>query len=626
MREIDVVIVGGGPRALTILERLAFLGRRTPIPNKVTVHVIDPGRPGHGAHNTSQHQSLLTNTLASQVTIFAPKDSDDPMSEHTGPSFTEWARESGLRRVGNDFGYAAGNPVSDDDYLPRAFLGSYLADAFDKIVSAMPENISVRHHSSTVLDIEPDPDGCYHLRLSDGSNLPASFCFLTTGHCRSIPSPEDNARREFAQDHSRRNPKLAYVANPYPLACLDRIDRGCVVAIQGLGLTAYDVIATLTFGRGGKFEGEGLTRTYIPSGNEPKIRLFSRNSLPYAARGVNQKGIAGRHVARFFTREAVEELRRQHHVAGLSPQLDFQKEVMPLLELEMAYAYRCAATGKMVEPEEFLAVTSDLEVIRGILEPPFARQADDHVGFVDAIKEHIAADLMAAYEGNLRSPIKAATDVIRDARDAIAAAVEFSGLTPSSHRFFCEQFVPVMNRVAFGPPRHRNAELLSLIDAGIVDWAGGPGAVVGLDVDSAKYVITTQYSGGSARTEADVLVVARLPSYRPTEDASALTANLLRRGLIREYRNGHYHPYGLDIDTNQHPIAATGEPWRTIWAIGYPVEGARFYTHALPRPFRRSTQVVDAERAVVELMELIDQMAKTEKQGVDRVYKLRSVA
>jgi hypothetical protein len=38
---------------------------------------------------------------------------------------------------------------------------------------------------------------------------------------------------------------------------------------------------------------------------------------------------------------------------------------------------------------------------------------------------------------------------------------------------------------------------------------------------------------------------------------------------------------------------------------GYPAEGPHFYTHALPRPMRRSRHLLDAEKCVREMVELI---------------------
>ena len=93
-------------------------------------------------------------------------------------------------------------------------------------------------------------------------------------------------------------------------------------------------------------------------------------------------------------------------------------------------------------------------------------------GLFDAL---VRADLREAEAGNLGSPVKAATDVLRDTREALRSAVEYGGLTPASHRYFVEEFNAVTNRISFGPPRRRNLEYLALHAAGIIDIAGGPG-------------------------------------------------------------------------------------------------------------------------------------------------------
>ena len=133
----------------------------------------------------------------------------------------------------------------------------------------------------------------------------------------------------------------------YPLDKLERVGPEARVAIQGLGLSAHDVIAELTVGRGGVFVrqpngepngqgGPGSLR-YQRSGREPKLTLCSRNCLPNAARGINQKGLDGRHHPHYFTQDAVEALRRTALATRGSRQLDFDRELLPLLKREMAW-------------------------------------------------------------------------------------------------------------------------------------------------------------------------------------------------------------------------------------------------------------------------------------------------
>jgi hypothetical protein len=48
-----------------------------------------------------------------------------------------------------------------------------------------------------------------------------------------------------------------------------------------------------------------------------------------------------------------------------------------------------------------------------------------------------------------------------------------------------------------------------------------------------------------------------------------------------------------------------GEPHRNLWAIGFPVEGPHFYTHALPRPLMNSRFTQDARRCVAQFLEAL---------------------
>ncbi|WAT01778.1 hypothetical protein [Rouxiella chamberiensis] len=62
--------------------------------------------------------------------------------------------------------------------------------------------------------------------------------------------------------------------------------------------------------------------------------------------------------------------------------------------------------------------------------------------------------------------------------------------------------------------------------------------------------------------------------------------------------NGDYHPGGMAVDRELHPINASGVADENLWAIGFPVEGPHYYTHALPRPHLPSRQFEDANISV----------------------------
>lgn len=606
MQLIKVAIIGMGPRGLTVLERMLEHARLLPPGKRLQVEIFDRRPLGEGVHDSRQPDHLLINTVSSQVTMFAPSSI---AGAGQGLSLVQWARLEGYRRIGGLFcrtNVDSSEPITDADHLPRSLLGEYLAWFFNHLAQQLPSNITLDPRPHNVVDLIPRPgrEG-YDVVLDNGDVSQVDYAVIATGHGNRQPTAQDLALSAFADQQADRNPLLGYFPTPYPVQDLDTIAPQATVAIQGFGLTAHDVISALTLGRGGRYvEHQGQLK-YLPSGEEPRLLLFSRNCLPFAARGINQKGLTGKHAGQFFTPAAMLAQRAQVLARTGSAQLDFRHDVLPLILKEMAYAYRIAATGQPVAAEGFVPTDEERAAINRILWPldgqAFASQEDFGHFFAGLVRD----DLDHALKGNVGSPVKAATDVLRDTREALRVAVEFSGLTPDAHRFFVEQFNAITNRVSFGPPRQRNFEYLALREAGLIDIAGGPGAQLTMDSDRGQFRIDTRYQQHTEQRYADVLVIARLDTYSPLSDGSALTKNLLARGLIQPYRNGDYHPGGIDIDADLHPLDAQGNPEKRLWVIGYPVEGQHFYTHALPRPGIASRQTLDAQRCVLDLWDSI---------------------
>jgi uncharacterized NAD(P)/FAD-binding protein YdhS len=619
MRPASIAIVGMGPRGLSILERIVSTARfrRSVVP--LEIHVIDPGECGQGVHASTQPRHLLINTIANQVTMF-PDGSALAVPPGDGPSLTEWAREAGYRRYADGY-FTVGEGVSEEigehDYLPRALLGEYLTWVFDRLVETLPPLVRLQHHRDVAVDVEPRDGERFAVQLSRGATVESDYVFLTTGHCGRKPTATDRDFDDFVCSHARLNRDLAYHATAYPVRKLSATAGGATVLVQGLGLTGYDVISELTAGKGGRFERDGERLAYVPSGREPRILLTSRNCLPFASRGTNQKGINGQYKAKFFTKEAVRSLRARASVARGTPQLDFEREVLPLLVRELGYAYRTTRDGIDIPPDRYELGDDESAIIAGVFDPLAGKTFENLAAYRRFFIDQVESDLEQAKLGNVTSPVKAMTDVLRDTREALRAAVEFRGLTPESHRTFVSRYVPLMNRIAFGPPKQRNIELLALFEAGVVDLAGGPNPAISKDASTARFSIESRFSAGVERRFADVLAVARLDPFVPEEDPSALTQALLRRGIVRPFYNGSYHPGGIDIDESNRPIGRGGFPTTNVWAVGYPVEGQHFYTYALPRPLLGSRQLQDADTCVSAVFDaLADRWPVLEKTTV----------
>ncbi len=618
MHKNVVTIIGMGPRGLSIFERIVSISRSRLYSMPIEIHLVDPKECGQGVHNSRQPNYLLTNTLASQVTLFPGDNVSVFNSSNPGPSFTEWARSAGYRRFENAYykvNQNVGEEIGEHDYLPRSLLGEYSTWVYNQTIAALPITIQVYHHRKFAINMQHTCNGQYIVQLDNNFIITSDYVFITTGHGKRISNEEDNCFDEFVQSNSRRNSKLAYFNGAYPVDNLLKVNSDAVVAVQGLGLTAHDVVAELTVGRGGKFTSEGNYLKYNKSGDEPRIIVFSRNCLPFAARGINKKGINGQRKAIFFTKDAVKKLRDKASSINGNKQLDFEKEILPLLLKEMGYVYHTTKYKEKIEPDNYQIGEEENLVIKKLFYPVSDKLFDSPAAFRNFFMNHMMVDLDHANQGNISSPVKAATDVIREVRESLRAAVEHGGLTPDSHRKFIHEYAPIMNRISFGPPRVRNFEWLALLNTGILNVANAPNPKINIDKKMSKFVLESQFHYGIERQFFDVLIIAKLDAFYPETDSSILIHNLLHSGLIRPYYNSSFHPGGIDIDECNHPITRDGILLNNVWAVGYLVEGPHFYTHALPRPFMSSRQTQDAEKCVIEMFDNIS--IKQAKSSVD---------
>lgn len=596
-----IAIIGFGPRGLNILDRLIENILRDEINITIKLHIIDPGNPAEGSHLSNQPEHLLVNTVSSQITLYA---GDSISLKNGGKSFIQWARESGYKRCDTKFIKSDdGLDLTEMEYLPRSLLGAYLNYRYKNLLALLPKNVSIVEHRKTAVNIIKDK--ILRVCFGDGETIDCDFVFLSTGHGYRKPSISDIEFSNFCDVHLDRNPLLNYYRTPYPVSRLDSISSQSNVLIQGFGLTAHDAISALTLGRGGRYSKLGNKLTYIASGNEPKIFLSSRQCLPFSGRGINQKGLTGRHTAQFITTNAVESIRKKNILERNTSKIDFESQILPLILKEMAYAWQCAEARKQLDPKSFVADLNTVKEIERILWPLRDEEFENYSSWRGFFLTLVGNDLEQALLGNVDSPLKAATDVLRDVREAIRSAVEWSGLTSDSHRYFIEVFNPIINRVSFGPPLRRNQELLALLESGVVELGGGPGATVTCDKESSRYLVCCAFKEENYKKHMDVVITARLDGYSPLSDSSDLSNNLIKSGIITPYYNDGYHPGGLAIDKGLHPINSYGDANRNMWAIGFPIEGAHYYTHALPRPHMQSRQFEEADLCVKDCLNKI---------------------
>lgn len=608
-----VAIVGAGPRGLGVLERIqAMLSEEhllhIGINARINIHVIEPGEPGHGVHSPEQPSHRLLTTAAGAVTMWDSADQEYAV----GPSLKDWANANGYRFVDGQFvrNTRAGRAIRETDHLPRALLGSYLDEVYRTLEKLIDDDSRLRliHHPLRAVDIRlrpPDPPeegakahpGRIKIVLEKGLPLIVDHVVLTAPPEGSLSVDESELLERVARCQDR-NAQLKFVPRPHPLDALEDVAPESVVAVRGMGRSCLDVVAELTVGRGGRFvRPPGGQLSYRASGREPRIVLFSRSGFALDTRASDRKGPDDSFEPHFLTRTVIDALRADAMSRTGSMQLDFEADLLPRLEQEIAYAVHCSSEGaSAVDPSHFEPSERELSAARALLRAPEVPAFADYPSYAQAMRERLAGDLSRARQGNVSHPLNAGAYVLHEIRDVLRYAVDFGGLTPDSHRRFLA-LAARMDRSAGAVPARRSEEMLALIDAGVVFPGPGPDSDAELDEDAARFVLRSKSLDVSHEMEADVLIHAQLGDITDQPQTNSLYANLLESGLVRRYRNGDFAPGGIDINFQRHVVDRTGTPIKTIDAAGIATEGINWMTNVLPgrgpsiRPLVDATQI-----------------------------------
>ncbi len=618
-----IAIIGLGPRGLSVFDRIIAYVRNDPNATPVELYLFDGREFGPGCHTTDQADHLLVNTVACQMTQFSDDTVRGAGPLLYGPSFSDWlGSKSG--RAANSAGVEV--DIDRNGYYSRALFGDYLRWGFEYLKKLAPPHLTIFLHNCAGVD-DLERRGAGWQVSYDGCAYAVDFVFLTTGHARKVLGEADQALSRRVERARAHNAKLQLVLEPYPVRnAVSSVTAADTVAIEGMGLTTFDLLAELTSGRGGSFESCGKLEPagrlkYKPSGQEPSILLYARSGLPLTARAVNQKGVFGQYKPKFLSFARLDALRAETR----GGQLDFEQQVMPLLWCDMQFAYYFAYLKQrhdkitaLMFSNEFMACDSadarqaliDRHVAKReqlswpmLVDPVPSLARNSRRQYDDWLRGFMWRDFEHACLGNLDSPLKSACDVLRDVRDVVRAAIDFGGLVEQSHRWVLSEFLPIMNRLAVGPPKERIAQLLALLDAGIVRADFGPGAYSELDETHGHFVVHSHWPGETA--VANVLVRGRASLPGPLEDKSPLMRKLVQRGIVQPFMNGRFHPGGITVDREMNVVAQDGSTQTTLWALGTLVEGCKFYTFVLPRPGANSTSMVDAGRAVGKMMDAI---------------------
>ncbi|HLX54542.1 MAG TPA: FAD/NAD(P)-binding protein, partial [Aquella sp.] len=319
----SMAIIGCGPRGISVLERFSVLLSSYKESNvecldNLIIYIIDAVEVGAGrVWRENQPDWFLMNTPARETTMFSGLVDGTGIRPGAGPSLSQW--------------WAEVDPLNSepDGLAPRAVYGKYLHFVFDKIIENLSKFATVELIRDTVIDLEKTSDQRWQIAMQNEKVLFADRVVLTTGH--SLPGL--NKDHSKLHSYAKLNKGLNYIRGDSAADIdLTEIYPGSNIGMIGCGLAFYDLMASLTEGRGGNFivKEDGQYK-YEPSGLEPIIYAGSRSGVPFPARAVNEKPADYSYIPLLLTKKRIEQL----HKFRKNEKLDFQKDVLPWLEAEM---------------------------------------------------------------------------------------------------------------------------------------------------------------------------------------------------------------------------------------------------------------------------------------------------
>jgi hypothetical protein len=597
----EFAIVGLGSWGISVLERTVSRSRRTDA--KIRVHIVQPGQLGGGVYSAEQPDYLVLNNACGQLSLYASRD--DGEDRPYGVGLHEWAVRRGYRWVG--YRCVVGDdgiPIQPSDYLPRRLMGEYLVWFYNELVADAPANLEIVRHYASAMDIVPDATGGERVHLDNGQVLRVEHVILTSGHTNNVePAP---------------TPGVVRFQRAYPMSYFDTsLPAGAPIAIAGMGLVGYDLLTAFTVGRGGTYVDDGDRKSYVRSGREPIIYLYSRSGIPYCAKSAHGVDPYGAYQPVVCTPEQFARLTNPNGSAVRRP-VDFRNDLLPMLFAEMQARYHTHAAFLQGGSDasdaarrrlqagwlggHYDKAVEELETTYGRFDPA------DHVFAGNNRRYRSAQDYQAQFyemvESDLDealaergSPVKAAQETLRILRDQLRSVIEFGGLSLDSYIDFQANVRGRINRLEAGPPPLRSQQLLALLEAGVVRAPFGPAPEVSAMPDGRVALRSTQLDRLSAATVSGVVRGhLDLPSLARSE--SPLLKHMYTKGRLTQLTYGDTPVGSVAISEQFHPFDAEGRVQPHLSLLGVLTEGVRYFTHYLPSPQSRMRAVLDAQACV----------------------------
>ena len=642
----SVVLIGGGPRAAGLLERLAA-NRPELLDGALQIHVVEPHTPGAGRiWRYEQHPGLMLNSAAADVTMFTDASVQCEGPAVDGPGLAKWA-------AGVLDGSIADVPelpaelrrqltaLTGATFPTRQLQSVYLEWFFRRSVAALGPDTTVTVHRDTASAVELVQDGpeqrepkqgpeSYRVRLASGAVLHADVVIASLGHADSLPDAESAAWAGFAVRHGAFHAAPSYTTDVdySPLAA------GQDVIVSGMGLAFVDLLVLLMEGRGGRFEelsGGGLR--YLPSGAEPRLWAGSRRGVPYHSKITSalRGGAAGEPA--FFTADTVAAL------LNAPGEVDFRAQLWPLIAKDAGYAYyrelftgypervrigwrefaeRFAAADWYSQERRRLVAGSvpdaGLHLDLERLDHPFAgRVFAGHADFQAAVAAYIGRDLELRTGPDHSETLALFTSLLKSYMD-LGRLVPSERLNARSQREVQGWWHGFFSFVDSGPPPRRLREMLAIHRAGLLQFIG-PGLEIEAAEYSGRFVARSAQSG--ITVSATALIEARLPAPSVARSANPLLRQLHASGLGSEQQlltaDGTHATGRLLVSAHNELISPVGERRERLFGVGPGTSGWGAGAFARPNtnaaPFRENDALARSILSVAR--DIVSQVSAT---------------
>ncbi|MVZ65093.1 hypothetical protein GQF61_04460 [Sphingobacterium sp. DK4209] len=545
-----IAIVGGGPKGFYALD--SFLSRAKDYlkqpqfkDKKLNVHWYNDNRNfATGPHfNTDLPSYFLVNRCIAEITCWEQHEDEDQHSNKL--NLIGW-----LQKYSN-----SSQEVKWDHLCTRELLGYYFLDACMSIIKEKHPQIIVHLLKEDIIDLDIEEDQ-FSLKAK-AQDIPFHYdsILFATGHSYQNTS--------FSYLKSNQNAGYSIIDEIYPIDKLNEIPARAEVAVWGTGLTFLDAMLELTEGRGGIFYKKDEEYHYLSSGKEPIMFPFSRRSLPNLPG--NPFSNTKKRKLTFLNDTWLSELIAENK------KVDFLNEVIPLLDMEVKYAfYPLIPNFKEMDKEAVLNFLKDDKAekyfsLNALMDPFSHSKLPSDSNFQEFVVDLSNYCMQMTEFGEFQSPMAAAIGALREGYEQIVKLYNEVGFTAESQKAFLDRWAPNINHLAYGPPREVSEKFFCLMREGYINFLFSEMPSVTQSGNSIR--LKNKY----IEKDFQFLLNARVPKGNLRLNNNSLFDRMLEKSIIKEWINDSYRTGAIELDEFGKPTGLNEN--LQLYFYGIPEEG-----------------------------------------------------